>query len=307
MMMSLAQLDLNLLKVLDALIAERSVTRAGEVLGRSQPAVSNALNRLRALLKDDLFIRSHNGLLLTPRAEALREPLRTALAMLRTHLFEDASFDPALAVGTCRIATPDRLSISIVPRLFESMSHQAPQLELHIATADRDHAMRLIDADEVDLAIGWLDDLPARMTSERLHDEFLYCVCRRDHPLMARRRKFDIASVLAFPHVVVSASGGRTAIFDDRLAGYELKRKAQVTVSNFTAVPHLLAQSDMIGVFTEFAAAVFETSFGLAIRKVPLEIGPVTTNMVWHKRYDRDPRQIWLRDLVRNTYTSMQG
>ena len=227
--------------------------------------------------------------------------------MLQAHLFEDTSFDPALATGTCRIATPDRLSISIVPKLFEGMGREAPQLELHIATADRDHAMRLIDADEVDLAIGWLDDLPARMTSERLHDEYLYCVCRQDHPMLARRRKFDIDAVLAFPHVVVSASGGRTAIFDDRLAGYDLKRKAQVTVSNFTAVPHLLAQSDMIGVFTELAAKVFETSFGLAKRRVPLEIGPVTTNMVWHKRYDRDPRQIWLREHVRKTYAAMQA
>ena len=295
--MSLKSLDLNLLKVLDALIAERNVTRAGAVLGRSQPAVSNALHRLRVILGDELFVRGADGLVLTPRAQALCEPLRQALSVLQTSLFEEAPFDPATASGLFRISTPDRLSIAVVPPLFDLIQRHAPNMNLHVATADRHQALQLIEDDQIDVALGWLDDKPGHMFVEPLMEEYLYCVLRPGHPLARRRARFDIAAVLAYPHIVVSASGGRAAIFDDLLARNGLARHALVTVSNFTSVPHLLARSDMIGVFTKLASDVFESSFGLIKRRVPLEIGKIATNMVWHMRNDRDRKHAWLRQL----------
>ena len=302
--MSLGHLDLNLLRVLDTLLTERSVTRAGEVLGRSQPAVSNALSRLRQALGDELLVRASTGLVLTPRAEALREPLRRALAGLEASLFEAGPFDPATERGTLRLATPDRLSLAIVPRLFARLQTLAPKLGLHVATADRDHALHLIDADEVDLALGWIDSKPTHVRAEHLHDDMLECVFRADHPL-ARRAKPTMDAVLAYPHVVVSASGGRTAIFDDLIARQGLQRKATVTVSNFTAVSQLLQGSDMIGVFTSLASHVFETSYGLARRPVPLQIGSIATNMVWHMRYENERRHMWLREQIREVYRSL--
>src|SRR5512143_2207680 len=115
--MNLSSLDFNLLKVLDALIAERNVTRAGKRLGRSQPAVSNALQRLRHLLGDDLLVRGPNGFVLTPRAEAIREPLREAMALME-NCFGETQFDPAKAAGVFRLSTPDRLSIALLPPLL---------------------------------------------------------------------------------------------------------------------------------------------------------------------------------------------
>ena len=112
-------------------------------------------------------------------------------------------------------------------------------------------------------------------------------------------------AVLAYPHVVVSASGGRTAIFDDLIARQGLQRKATVTVSNFTAVSQLLQGSDMIGVFTSLASHVFETSYGLARRPVPLQIGSIATNMVWHMRYENERRHMWLREQIREVYRSL--
>ena len=303
--MSLKTLDLNLLKVLDALISERSVTRAGVVLGRSQPAVSNALHRLRALLGDELFVRGADGLVLTPRAEALRAPLRLALASLEASLFEETDFDPATASGLLRISTPDRLSIAVVPPLFDLIQRHAPNMSLHVATADRHQALQLIEDDQIDVALGWLDDKPGHMLVEPLMEEYLYCVFRPNHPLARRRARFDIDAVLSYPHIVVSASGGRAAIFDDLLARNGLARRALVTVSNFTSVPHLLARSDMIGVFTKLASDVFESSFGLATRRVPLEIGKIATNMVWHMRNDRDRRHAWLRQQIKAVYRDL--
>jgi DNA-binding transcriptional LysR family regulator len=116
--MNLSGIDFNLLKVLDVLIAERNVTRAGKRLGRSQPAISNALQRLRILIRDDLLVRGPNGFVLTPRAEAIRGPLREAIRLVEGCLAEEPQFDPAKATGVFRLSTPDRLSLAVVPPLY---------------------------------------------------------------------------------------------------------------------------------------------------------------------------------------------
>lgn len=297
--------DFNLLKALDALITERNVTAAGKRLGRSQPAVSNALHRLRTLMRDELLVRGADGLVLTPRAEALRQPVREAITLIESGLFEPASFEPARATGVFRISMPDRLTLTVVPALHERLRRLAPGFDLQVMTAERQPALQLLDDDRSELALGWFDDLPRYLQSEFLLEEHLYCVFRRGHPILKPGTKFTIETVLSFPHLVVSATG-RRAIFDDRIARQGLKRHALLAVSNFTAVPQLLAGSDMIGVFAELAAGVFEKSFGLATRRVPLDIGKVATNMVWHARSARDPKHIWLREQIRAVYKDFQ-
>jgi DNA-binding transcriptional LysR family regulator len=299
---NLSNLDLNLLRVLDTLITERNVTRSAELLRRSQPAVSNALRRLRTLLGDDLLVRGPNGLVLTSRAEAIRQPLRDAIVQIEKCLGEEQQFDPALATGTFRLSAPDRLSLAIVPALFDRLRQFAPNMSLHVVTADRNRAMDLLGEDQTDLALAWYNEKPRHLSSERLHDEKLFCVFRHGHPLARSRRRFDITSVLSFPHIVVSATGARTAIFDELLSRYSLSRHPLVSVSNFTAVPHLLSRSDMIGVFTELASQVFEKSFGLVKKPVPLKIGAITTSMVWHIRNDRDAKHAWFRRQIKAIY-----
>lgn len=303
--MNLNNLDLNLLRVLDTLIAERSVTRSAELLRRSQPAVSNALRRLRTLLGDDLLVRGPSGLVLTPRAEAIRQPLRDAITQIEKCLGDDQQFDPALAAGTFRLSAPDRLSLAIVPALFDRLRRFAPDMSLHVVTADRKRAMDLLDEDQTDVALAWYDQKPPHLNTERLYDEKLFCVFHRGHPLAKTRKRFDIASVLSFPHIVVSATGARTAIFDELLSRHNLRRNPLVSVSNFTAVPHLLSRSDMIGVFTELASGVFEKSFGLVKRPVPLNVGVITTSMVWHVRHDKDAKHAWLRKQIKAIYRDL--
>lgn len=300
--MNVSSLDFNLLKVLDALIAERNVTRAGKRLGRSQPAVSNALQRLRQLTGDALLVRGPDGFVLTPRAEAMREPLREAIALVESCVAGAPQFDPAKATGPFRLSTPDRLSIAVVPPLVARLQKAAPNTTLHVITAERHRAVELLDADRIDCALGWFDEKPAHCGAELMMEEQLFCVFRRDHPILKRGGRFDIAAVLSYPHVVVSASGQGSAIFDDLLKRHGLARKALVAVTNFTAVPSLLGGSDMIGVFTKLAADAFQRSFGLAKRPVPLEIGKIATQMVWPLRYDRDPRHVWLRQQIKVVY-----
>jgi DNA-binding transcriptional LysR family regulator len=300
--MNLSNVDLNLLKVLDALLSERNATRAGKRLGRSQPAVSNALQRLRQIVGDDLLVRGPNGFVLTPRAQAIRDPLREAIALAMNCLAEEPRFDPAKATGVFRLSTPDRLSIALVPPVFARLRQAAPNMTLQVMTADRQQALDLLDDDVTDLALGWFDQKPGHLHTEFMLEENLFCVFRRDHPILKRGVSFDIAAVLSYPHLVVSATGQRTAIFDDLLLRHGLRRHALVTVTNFTAVPHLLSRSDMIGVFTKLAADVFQKSFQLAKRPVPIDIGKIATNMAWHVRYDRDKKHAWLRKQIKTVY-----
>ena len=303
--MNLNTVDFNLLKVLDALLAERSVTRAGEKLGRSQPAISNSLQRLRHLLGDDLLVRGPRGFELTPRADTIRAPLREAISLLEGCIAGEVQFDPAQATGVFRLSTPDRLSLALVPLLFARLQRFAPNMSLQVITADREQALALLDGDRTDLALGWLDEKPSYLNAEAVHEENLFCVFRRGHPLLNRGVKFDIETVLSFPHLVVSATGRRTAIFDDLLLRRGLRRRALVAVTNFTVVPHLLKRSDMIGVFTKLAADVFQKSFTLEKRPVPIDVGKISTKMVWRARDDKDQRYRWLRQQIKAVYRGL--
>ena len=300
--MNLSSLDFNLLKVLDALVTERNVTRAGQRLGRSQPAVSNALQRLRVLLDDDLLVRGPGGFVLTPRAEAIRVPLRESITLIESCLAQEPKFDPSTAVNVCRLIMPDRLSIAVLPKLFARIQRVAPNMPVQVQTADRQNALDLLEDDRADLALGTFDGMPNHLRTEFLLEDRLCCVYRRDHPIGRRGGRYDIDTVLSYPHLIVSATGQRTAIFDDLLRSRGLTRRAQMTVNNFTAVPQLLRSTDMIAVFTKLAADVFHKADGLAKRPLPIDVGGIATTMVWHNRNDRDRKHLWLREQVKTVF-----
>lgn len=303
--MDLSTLDFNLLKVLDALVTERNVTRAGRRLGRSQPAVSNALQRPRVLLGDDLLVRGPGGFVLTPRAEAIRAPLRESITLIESCLAQEPQFDPSTAASVFRVTMPDRLSISVLPKLFARIQRVAPNMPLQVLTADRKTALDLLEDDRADVALGTFEAMPQHLRAEFLLQDQLFCVFRRDHPIARRGARFDIDSVLSYPHLIVTATGQRTAIFDDLLRSRGLARRALMTVNNFTAVPQLLGSTDMVGVFTKLAADVFHKSHGLAKRPVPIDVGGLAVAMVWRNRYDRDRRHVWLREQIKTVYGAL--
>ena len=165
----------------------------------------------------------------------------------------------------------------MVPPLLSRLQKFSPAATLNVVTAERQQAVDLLDADRIDCALGWFDEKPGHCGVELMMEENLFCVFRRDHPIVRRGSRFDIAAVLSYPHVVVSAGGQGIAIFDELLKRHGLARRALVAVTNFTAVPSLLGGTDMIGVFTKLAADVFQKSFGMTKRPVPLDVGKIAT------------------------------
>ncbi|MBT6094483.1 MAG: LysR family transcriptional regulator [Rhodospirillaceae bacterium] len=291
--------DLNLLKVLSVLFEERSVTRAGERLGRTQSAISNSLRKLREAMNDPLFIRGPDGLILTPKARLLEEQVREILSVAERCLAGDEAFDPRIATGRCRLGAPDRLSLPVIFPLLKSLGERAPNLAVDVVTTDRDQALTLLDTDQLDAAIGWFDSPPIRFRAELLSKEGFICLCRQGHPITEAKRPVELTTILSFPHLVVSATRDQKAVFDLMLARTGRQRNAMVSVSNFSMVPKVLGESDMIGVFTERVAEALAHDFNLATLPVPLEIAPLEHLLVWHNRNDADQQQSWIRQQIR--------
>lgn len=296
--MSFNDIDLKLLKVLHVLLAERSVTRASDVLGRSQPAVSNALRRLRESLDDPLLVRGPNGLTLTPRAQTIQRPLREAMALLEGAIMEGSAFDPAGATGVFRVSAPDRLSLPLLPALLDRLQRLAPRMRLHLVTADRAGALDLLDDDVTDVALGSFTKPAHHFKTETMLKEGFLCVCRKGHPVQKARARLDMATVLSYQHVAVSAAG-LNSFFDELLESHKLSRDILVRVTSFSTVPHLLERSDMIGIFARLTSNALAASFGLATRPIPLDVGTITTALAWHVRNDRDKKHEWLRRQIK--------
>ena len=291
----LRNFDMNLFIVLHALMEERSVTRTGERLGKTQSAISNALKRLREQFDDPLFVRTPGGLIPTPRAEELGRAAEEIMLTTQRSLSRAADLDPATSTAQFAIGAPDRLSLPVFLPFLGALARLAPGISIDLRTSDRDHAIRLIESQEIDLALGWFDQLPPRIMSSPAFSVELVCLCRPDHPIKDRRKPFDIDALLSFPHLVVSSGGDRKAAFDTMLARIGRERIARISLGNFTLVPSLLRQSDLIGVFTRRTASYFADHFALATHPLPFDIEPMSHQLIWHRRLDTDKVHRWVR------------
>jgi len=289
---------MNLIVVFHNIIEEKSVTRAGIKLGRTQSAISNSLKKLRLAFNDPLFIRSADGLIPTPRAVALAEPISDIISLAENCLADRSAFDPATSKARFRLGAPDRLSLPLILPLLGRLKAKAPGVALDLQTTDREHALELLEADKVDLAIGWFDQPPLRLSSKIVFRENLVCLCRSGHPATTGSCAKSMAEILAYPHVVVSSAGDRKGVFDVILARRGLQRDMAVSVSNFTMVPEFLQESDHIGVFTQSVADVMAKRYGLVSFDLPMEFEKLDHYLVWPKRFDNDLRHMWMREQI---------
>jgi DNA-binding transcriptional LysR family regulator len=290
----LSGVDLNLLVVLDALLQEKSVTRAARRLNMSQPAASRALSRLRALFFDALLVEGAGGYVLSARAEALRPGLHSTLSGVG-EMLSVAPFDPATATGHVRLAMLDLQAASLVPYLLTRLAADAPGLDLDILPPTAT-AIDTLESDTADAVIGVFDDAPAGIRRRRLFDDHFITLMRVGHPVA--ECGLTLERYLALSHIVVSVTGVGAAPVDIALASQGLERRVQVRVPSFLAAVEIAARSDLV---MTLPTSLAQTAAGMA-RFVavppPIDLGRFTMSLLWHARQQDDPRHVWLRQAV---------
>jgi DNA-binding transcriptional LysR family regulator len=294
--MNIASLNLNLLPVLDALLSERSVSRAGARVGLSQPAVSNALAQLRAHFGDPLLVRKGNGMAPTERALALAGPLRTALLALEHGLEPAGAFDPATAERGFTIMTNDFVAFALLPRLLARLQREAPGVRLQVRAWQEHVVPPELARGDTDLVLGFNRGLPAGHYAMPLFKDRFIFVARKGHPVV--RGKITLATYTKLAHVVVSHEPNARGVFDDLLAQRGLSRNVALRVSHFLLVPPILAATDYVAAISEIVAEPAAKLYGLQLLKMPLPFEPAMVHMVWHERTGGSPAHAWLRAAV---------
>jgi DNA-binding transcriptional LysR family regulator len=298
----LGAIDLNLLVVFDAVMQERNVTRAGQRLGLSQPAMSHALTRLRYMLKDDLFIRSPRGMLPTPRAEQLALPIRSALDGLQ-HSLEPSEFIALEATRNFRVAVDNYPAIVLVGRLAARIAKIAPNVTLEFRPSGTLNVLDLLDRGELELAIGLLPEPGERFSRlSLLHDDFVV-VLRKDHPAAARKLSMEVFAELS--HLVVSSVRYGTDFIDEALARRKLKRRVQLRAP-FLSTVRILVASDMVSVLERRVAEELVRYRPLVIRPLPHASQTLETAMIWPRWLDNQPAHRWLRETVWSAAKALQ-
>lgn len=294
--MNWAPIDLNLLIVFDAMLEDRNVTRAGRRVGLSQPAMSHALGRLRYMLKDELFVRTPEGMTPTPRAEELAEPLRHALNEMRQAL-EPVLFDPATSDRRFTVAVDNYAAIVLVPPLVAAVADAAPAVRLDILPCAAVDVVDGFDHGELDLAIDAADSPVTRFVTAKLFEDRLVLVMRQGHP--AGRGPLTARAIAGLAFVEISSIRSDTGILDRWLAASGLERRIALRAPHIS-VASILQQSDLVTLVSRRIAEEFVRDRPLQMRNLPFEVPPEQTMMLWHRRLDRQPAHRWLRDVVQS-------
>jgi DNA-binding transcriptional LysR family regulator len=297
---NLARVDLNLLVHLDALLRERSVTRASARVGIGQSAMSHNLARLRELFGDELLTRGSDGMRLTPRAVTLLEPVRTMLAQVEALVSRDQAFDPATAVRTFRFGLPDSMEVLIMPALLARMREVAPGIHLRLYNSDSSRLFEDLDADEMDLAIGYggLQQGQIHHKRRKLLTETWLCMFNAEKTGIVSPISLD--DFVRLPHVLTSLRPGQNVrgTVDEALEKLGLRRSVALTTSRFLTVPSFVLRAPLIVTMQARLARLFAAEFGLSLSPVPVELDELTISLVWHASYDHDPAHAWLREQV---------
>ena len=295
--MELQDIDLNLLLVFDRLLKHKRVSDVAESLGLSQPAISNALARLRRLLGDELFLRTPRGMEPTPFASDLAEPVAQAMNGLHAALNQSHVFDPGTSTRRFTIAMTDIGEIYFMPPLMELLSRTAPGVTISTVRNTTVNLRDEMEAGRVDLAIGLLPRLKTGIFQRRLFMQRYVCIFGGEHPL-ARKRSVSLKDFCAADHVLVEAVGTGHGKADEAMAAQGIVRHVRLTVPHFVAVGHILSSTRMIATVPERLAQSIAEPFGLVWRPHPVALPEIAINMVWHAKFQRDPGNQWLRGIL---------
>ncbi len=311
-MINIRNIDLNLLVVFEALMQERNVTRTANRLGLSQPAISSALRRLRQSLGDPLLIRTRGGMRPTPHAEQIFLSVAQALDSVQNMLQTGTSFAPSRAQRSFNVMMSDIGEIVYLPRLIQQLQQDAPGVHLSVRRLARPRVHEELASGSVDLAIGWIDRTDDLCRDDLFQEKFVGIV-RPKHPRIGKR--LSLSQFSSEWHLVVGRHDfGSDTFFrssdgdlDQGLARAARQRKVAIQVPHFLAVPHIIANTDLICVVPRQLGQVYADLGQVRIVALPVDSVSFTVSQFWHKRFDNDPGNMWLRTVIRELFGRRSG
>jgi DNA-binding transcriptional LysR family regulator len=292
----LADVDLNLLLALDALLRERSVTHAGAALGLSQPAMSHALARLRELFGDELLVRRNNDMEPTALAESLVVPLADVLGRIEALIWHNRGFDPLTADRELVIAMTDFVEATLMPAALPRLRAGAG-LRIRLRRLGGELPEGALAAGDIDLAVGTILSPPAAMRVTTLYRETFAVIVRRGHPCLAA--PLTPAAYAGLAHILIAAPGDGPGLVDLALDEHGLRRNVVLRTPHFLTVAPFVAASDLICTVPSRIARDISDSLGVVVLDPPLPIHGFDVQMFWHPRRERDPAVQWLREQLR--------
>lgn len=297
--MNLNSFDLNLLKAFDALMRDGNMTVAGSNLGLTQPAMSRALQRLRVIYNDPLFVRTARGMRPTEYALELAQPVQIALAALRNAIELNDNFSPPTSTRTFRIVMTDVAAAFYLPPLIPQLKKIAPHVCIESMQVPRDSYMEALEVGTAELALGQLPKT-RNMHRQKLRDSTFVCVMRKNHPTI--RRSLSMQQFLDADHVAIIAPARADEIIRRALGKQASRRNIALSVPYYLVVPPILTKSDLIAVLPE-TITTFAKEWGLKTLPLPFKVSSIPMGQFWHERSHHDVGHRWLR----NTIAEMVG
>ena len=296
MKVNLRSIDLNLLTIFDALMVEQHLTRASHKLNMSQPAVSNALQRLRVLLDDDLFIRTANGMLPTSRARGLQEPIGQALNIIQSQLSPLEEFDYQTAKHRFSISINDYGECVLLPQMIGVMRELAPNISLDIFPDNTSGLSDLLRSGDLDVAVDYLPLKGKEFEHEKVFEEDLVVVASSTNKKLGD--KINVKTYQSLPHVSVHRRSEQGSPLEIVLGIKHIKRNVQLYVPHLVAMPALVANSDMLCTIPLRLAEHFSQLYPLKILELPFKLDPVPVYLIWHRDQRDSVPHSWIRNQI---------
>lgn len=287
------KINFNLLRYLEILVSERSVSQAAQKAGLSQPAMSIILSELRKVYKDPLLVRGGGGMIPTAKSLELVVPLREGLDLVRSTLTMKSKFDPKTDRKTFKIVVNDYIGAVFLPYFFKRMKTHFPNLRFEMMSWGRHNSPKSLISNDLDLMIGFHHQVPEGFYEETLFEEHFVCLVRKGHPTV--KDKVSLDQFLKLKHMKVQESEGAIRLVDAELDKLGKSRDIELKVPHFLAFPFILAKTDMIITTSNRIAKQFSSLLPLKIVQPPLKLPGAVIKQVWHERVNNDPAQIWLR------------
>jgi DNA-binding transcriptional LysR family regulator len=294
--MNINKVDLNLLSALDVLLELRSVSRAAKQLNITQPAMSNALARMRELLDDELLVRSGREMLVTPRAERLQAKLRSSLQQLERDVLRPVGFDPRTWRQTFSVGFHDYEQLLILPSLEESWSGHYPGLAVHCKTPASMDSFSELRSGALDVATGRQVPNSGEIYHKRLLKDRFVCLVWNGNRVV--RNSLTVSTYASLSHIFIAPHGSARGEADERLAELGIERMLRFALPQFSVVPWMLLNSQLVATLPERIAQRFAEVFPVKIVECPLKLSDFSIYLLWHERTHKSPAHVWMRDQI---------